>query len=372
MDRVRDLVAAGDVSVVLAQDRDRFAREPAYHYLLRREFEERSCKIKALNDRGDESPEGELTDGILDQLAKFERAKLTERTRRGKLRKAREGKIIASGYASIGFAYDADRIGYVVDELEMPVAHRIFRMIGVEGKTLSAVKTTLDHERVPTPGGARFWSRPTLRALILDDVYKPHTFEEIKELISPDVASRLDRTRCYGMWWYNRRHIVEKRVSEPGENGRIYRRRRKVTEKPREEWIGVTVPDAGLEREVVEAAREAIRNNRKTSNVGHRFWELSGGVSQCAECGRSLVTSVSYGRNNKPYFYYVCPRNYEHHWGACPSTKCHRAKELEERVWSLVSGLLKDPERLRAGLERTIEEELRRADESLARQDHRG
>jgi predicted site-specific integrase-resolvase len=33
MDRVRDLVAAGGVSVVLAQDRDRFAREPAYHYL---------------------------------------------------------------------------------------------------------------------------------------------------------------------------------------------------------------------------------------------------------------------------------------------------------------------------------------------------
>jgi site-specific DNA recombinase len=35
MDRVRDLVAAGGVSVVLAQDRDRFAREPAYHYFLR-------------------------------------------------------------------------------------------------------------------------------------------------------------------------------------------------------------------------------------------------------------------------------------------------------------------------------------------------
>src|SRR3712207_4669948 len=68
MDRVRDLVAAGGVSVVLAQDRDRFAREPAYHYLLRREFEEHGTKIRALNDRGDDSPEGELTDGILDQL----------------------------------------------------------------------------------------------------------------------------------------------------------------------------------------------------------------------------------------------------------------------------------------------------------------
>ena len=58
MDRVRDLVAAGGVSVVLAQDRDRFAREPAYHYLLRQEFEECGTKMCALNDRGDESPEG--------------------------------------------------------------------------------------------------------------------------------------------------------------------------------------------------------------------------------------------------------------------------------------------------------------------------
>ena len=51
MDRVRDLVPAGDVTVVLAQDRDRFAREPAYHYLLRREVEEYGTKIRALNDR---------------------------------------------------------------------------------------------------------------------------------------------------------------------------------------------------------------------------------------------------------------------------------------------------------------------------------
>src|SRR5918998_902179 len=90
MDRVRDLVAAGGVSVVLAQDRDRFAREPAYHYLLRREFEEQDTTIRGLNDRGDDSPEGELTDGILDQLAKSERAKTAERSRRGKLQKARQ------------------------------------------------------------------------------------------------------------------------------------------------------------------------------------------------------------------------------------------------------------------------------------------
>jgi hypothetical protein len=46
MDRVRDLAAAGVITFVLAQDRDRLARKPSYHYLLHREFEEYSCKMR--------------------------------------------------------------------------------------------------------------------------------------------------------------------------------------------------------------------------------------------------------------------------------------------------------------------------------------
>ncbi len=83
MDRVRDLVSAGDVSVVLAQDRDRFAREPAYLFYLREEFSECGTELRALNDRADGSPEGELTTGILDQIARYERLKIAERSRRG-------------------------------------------------------------------------------------------------------------------------------------------------------------------------------------------------------------------------------------------------------------------------------------------------
>src|SRR5919205_913952 len=56
---------------------------------LKEEFEEHGCKIRALNDHGDDSPEGELMDGVFDQFAKFERAKTAERSRRGKLRKDR-------------------------------------------------------------------------------------------------------------------------------------------------------------------------------------------------------------------------------------------------------------------------------------------
>src|SRR3712207_5653513 len=177
MDHVRDLVATGGVSVVLAQDRDRFAREPAYHYLLRREFEERGTRIRALNDRSDESPEGELTDGILDQLAKFERAKTAERTRRGKLQKAREGKIVAGPRPSFGFKYNASRDNYVVDEEQMRIIKRIFREVGAEGRTMYAVKAALDREGVQSPSGGRFWSLKYIRDRIKDDVYRSHSFE---------------------------------------------------------------------------------------------------------------------------------------------------------------------------------------------------
>jgi site-specific DNA recombinase len=125
LDRVRDLVAAGGVCVVLAQDRDRFSREPAYLYLLREEFAAHGTRIKSLNDRGDDSPEGQLTDGILDQLAKFERAKTAERSRRGKKQKARLGKILSTR-AAYGFDWNAARDGYVINPEQMAVMRSIY------------------------------------------------------------------------------------------------------------------------------------------------------------------------------------------------------------------------------------------------------
>jgi DNA invertase Pin-like site-specific DNA recombinase len=208
MDRVRDLVASGGVSVVLAQDRDRFAREPAYHYLLRREFEEHGTKIRALNDRGDESPEGELTDGILDQLAKYERAKIVERSRRGKLRKAREGKVLAAYRPTHGFRMNAARDGYEVDEEKMAVVRRVFRMVGAEGAGIYGVHKTLEREGVPPPGGGRYWDKRAIKRWIVDDAYKPHAYEEVAELVRPEVAARLDPGRSYGIWWFNRRRTT--------------------------------------------------------------------------------------------------------------------------------------------------------------------
>ena len=207
MDGVRDLVAAGGVAVVLAQDRDRFAREPAYHYLLKREFDEHNCRLNALNDHGDDSPEGELTDGILDQLAKYERAKTAERTRRGKLRKAKQGKIIAGRRPNYGFKFNDTRDGYEADENTMPVVRHIFRMAGVDGLAVNGIKRALDAEGVPTPSGRKYWHWRAIQSFIMDDVYRPHDFEEVAQLLTPEVAATLNPDERYGVWWYNRQRV---------------------------------------------------------------------------------------------------------------------------------------------------------------------
>ncbi len=186
MDRVRDLVAAGGVTVVLAQDRDRFSREPAYTYILRRELEEHGCVLRALNDRGDDSPEGQLTDDILDTLAKYERAKTAERSRRGKLQKARSGKVVGGHPINFGFQMNAASDGYEVDEEKMPLVRRVFRMVGEEGLALTAVVRTLNAEGIAGPTGGR-WNTNAVRGFVLNDVYKPHSLEEVAALVSPEV-----------------------------------------------------------------------------------------------------------------------------------------------------------------------------------------
>ena len=62
-------------------------------------------------------------------------------------------------------------------------------------------------------------------------------------------------------------------------------------------------------------------------------------------------------RNGRRYCYYRCPKRGRHGvQKVCINGKHHRAAEAEAAVWDLVSGLLKDPERVRAGLEEMIEQ----------------
>ncbi|MBA3473680.1 MAG: recombinase family protein [Rubrobacter sp.] len=362
MDRVRDLVAAGGVSLVLAQDRDRFAREPAYHYLLRKEFEEHGTTIRALNGRGDDSPEGELTDGILDQLGKYQRAKTMEMTRRGKLQKVREGKVIAGrmsrydGAARYGYRFNEARDALVVDEEKMSVVRRIFRMVGVEAAPIYAVKRALDAEGVPTATGKGKWAPSVIRDIIMGDVYLEHSYDEVVTVVLPGVAAKLNPEESHGLWEWGAARRSRTRVSELTSEGRIYKTRQKRTPKPKSERIYVPIPSSGVPREWVEAAREAIKDNRRTSNAGRRFWELSGGILRCGECGWTMHAHTAPPVEGVyKHFYYVCKAKYKKGPEFCTATRTRKAEEREQLVWAEVRAYLEEPERLRADLDRAVE-----------------
>jgi site-specific DNA recombinase len=360
LDRVRARVRAGDVDVVLAWQRDRFGVSP-YPQLLAEEFAEHGVKLRALDDSGD-GEDAEFMDGIKDLWAKQELRKFVKRSQMGKLRKAREGKILAGRTPTYGFRYNETNDGYLVDPETMLVVQRIFRMIGAEGASLRQVKQTLEREGVPTGGGGKYWDRSFFRDCILNDCYRPHTLEEIEELVAeglmkPEVAAHLDPEKRFGIWWFNRYRSTRRMVVEAGLDGRReYKKKQKSVPRPREEWIAVPVPDAGLPRELVDAARDAIRNNSRPSSAGHRVWELSGGIFRCGTCGRSMTstrhrrTSLSTYRN-----YYRCCARRDKGPDACSQAKGVRAEVVEGMVWGLVSGLLKDPEQLRSGLDAMIQ-----------------
>jgi hypothetical protein len=115
-----------------------------------------------------------------------------------------------------------------------------------------------------------------------------------------------------------------------------------------------------IPRDLIEAARVAVEGNRRPARAGRRFWELTGGVARCGECGWTMCathsTTVSRGRRYA-YDYYRCSNRDRYGLEACANSHKPRADKLEPEVWGFVSNLLKRPDLLQAGLDRLIEEE---------------
>jgi site-specific DNA recombinase len=256
------LAETGEIDVVIAAKRDRFFRSRLHRLLWDKDLADLGVNLISLNDTGNR-----LADGFQDDFAEWEREMIRERTIRGKLEKAREGKIVASCRPKYGFAFTPERDALLVNEEQITVVRRIFKMVGPEGRTINATRLALSRQGVPTARGARSWSAQAIRDYILDDAYEAHDHQEIAELVSADVLRSLDPERRYGVWWFNRRQW--RKDHRTGKKSYKWR--------PRSEWIAVPIPDPSVPREWVDLARTNIQGNRKMSALGKRFWELSGG-----------------------------------------------------------------------------------------------
>jgi site-specific DNA recombinase len=85
------------------------------------------------------------------------RAQGSNRCRRGKIQRAREGKVVPTHTPDYGFCYSEDRSTYAIVPNEMEVVRRIFDLIS-EGRAIRYVKRALESDNVPTPNGGKYWS----------------------------------------------------------------------------------------------------------------------------------------------------------------------------------------------------------------------
>jgi DNA invertase Pin-like site-specific DNA recombinase len=349
LNRLRERVREGGVAFVLTTRRDRLVRSGYRRRDLDQEFAEHGTAARAMNDSGTDGPFGRFMDGQLDAFAELEREVIAERMHTGRREKALKGRPLGHTLPGYGYRYTPDREGFEVDEEQMRAVRLIFHLASVRRVPLHALAKELDRRGVPSPpsrtrpeGGTR-WSRRSIRAMILDDKYKPHTAAELRALRHPASGWEPEEGQTYGVLWWNRTRTEHTRIPDDT-RPKGYRTHVATMKNPPEEHIAIPIPDAGIPAGVVAAAREAIEHNAPQSKAGDKTWQLSGHL-HCAHCSNRMVPN-SVRRRNPPQFWYRCPTRQHNGTNACKHETHHRAGELEEAVWRAVLGLVSDPHRL--------------------------
>ena len=93
LEQLRDVAYAGVIDILYVHSPDRLARRYAYQVLLIEEFKKAGVEIVFLNHAINDSPEDELLLQMQGMIAEYERAKIMERSRRGKRHAARRGSV---------------------------------------------------------------------------------------------------------------------------------------------------------------------------------------------------------------------------------------------------------------------------------------
>ena len=182
-----------------------------------RDLAERRGFVKTIFLEGGaaDDPLSKLTHQITGAVAEFERTKITERYRRGKLYRARCGEIVSPdvpfGYIKIP-RRDGVPAHAEIQEPEAVIVRRIFDSYVKESLTVRQIAKQLTLDRTPTPGNVGQWSWSAVDRILREEAY-------------------------IGTYYYNRKHCV------PVEGGYGKKRQRfKCTLRPKEEWIPISVP----------------------------------------------------------------------------------------------------------------------------------
>ena len=329
LDRLRDLVAVGDVDRVFIQSPDRLA-SGARLMLLVEEFQEHGCTVVFLRGSVDDTPEGKMLLGMQGLFADYERTKIAERTRRGKLYWARRGALVG-GHAPYGYHFvrrtDDARASLKVDEARAPIVREMYRWLADEHMSTRAIARRLTAEGVATSRGAVQWQPTAVDRIVRNPTYRGVFYYQRARSVAPSRRLTADR----------------------------YKQRRKTGReaRPQRDWIAIPVP-AIVSEALWDAAQQQLHQNSLHSlrnNKRHPY--LLRGLIRCPRCG-----GVYHGYAKKDRRWYRCART-----DATVSSTGQRcspgsipAEAVEDAVWRAVTEAFQQPGALRTEFEQRMSE----------------
>jgi site-specific DNA recombinase len=323
LERLRDRVAEGALDRLYVHSPDRLARKYAWQVLLLDELRKHGVTVVFLNAPSGTTAEDELLVQVQGMIAEYERAKILERSRRGKIHRARQGEVGPLGTAPYGFAYVKKRDGapasYQVLLHEAKVVRDIFRAFAIEQKSISEIARELSARDVPTRRGAARWGRPTVWTILRNPAYMGKAAFGKSEAAA---APRLLRARRGASPAPRRAHTPRKRSSP-------------------EKWITIHVPPI-VSRELFEAAQAQLACNKRLAQrnaCSERY--LLQGLTVCAQCGYAFS-----GRSADGHAYYYCQGAHYHGEARVCRNRSIAGHPLDEYVWRNVCELLEDPTRM--------------------------
>jgi site-specific DNA recombinase len=336
LDRLRDLVSVGAVDRIYVHSPDRLARNYAYQVLLLDEWRRRGVELVFLNRPLGQSPEDDLLLQVQGIVAEYERAKIMERSRRGKKHAAQTGSLNVMSGAPFGYRYVSVREGGGQARFEpVPeqarIVEQIFSWIGRDRCSLAEVCRRLRAAGTPTATGKPIWSREAVWHVLQNPAYMGQAAYGKTHMMPRGKNSRLRAARG--------------RPAEP---------RRSNAPKPADPKEWVSVPVAPLVDEALfRAAHAQLKENRSRARQGRRRpGYLLQGLTCCARCGYAYygktLRQLGTGRQLKDFLYYRCSGSDAYRFGGeriCSSSQV-QGNVLETMVWREVSNLLMNPERV--------------------------
>ncbi len=176
LERLRDAMSAGAIDRLYIHSPDRLARKYAYQVVLVEECSRVGVEVVFLNRELGRSPEDDLLLQVQGMMAEYERAKIMERNRRGKLHAARSGSVNVLGGAPYGYRYLSKHQGggharYEVRADEARVVRQIFAWVGHERLSIGDVCRRLMHTGELTRTGRTVWDRSVVWGMLKNPAY---------------------------------------------------------------------------------------------------------------------------------------------------------------------------------------------------------